>query len=237
MTTREESPADGVLAVLIVCAHRLEAEGLRLALERDEGLAVVGWTRDATEALGQASRHRADIVVVGWGWRDRECIDVLTRLTARDGGPPVLVVSADVRPSHVRKAIEAGATAFLPADVDPDELIYNVRAAADAEDMILHHTLVPAFLSHVASGPGPEASGTFESLTAREQDVVRLVAQGLMDRDIGQALFISVRTVQTHLSHIYAKLGVHTRTEVALMAVRAGWTPLPPKGAAALEIQ
>lgn len=222
---------DGSLDVLIVCPHRLERESLRLAVEQDEEMGVVGLAADAAAAMELARRPGADVVVLGWGWEAGECIELLERLHAQDGALPVIVISADLHPGHVQRAVQAGARGFLPADVDLDDLIHAVRSAAGGDQMILHRSLAPAFLSHLATeGPPHSPHGPFDSLTRREQEVVRLLARGLGDRDLAQTLFISVRTVQTHLSHIYAKLGVHTRTEVALMAVREGWASLPSPG-------
>jgi len=229
MAVDRDTRRDRSLAVFLVCSHRLEGEGLRLALERDGALAVIGTAEDATAALDVVRRRTVDVVVVGWGWQERDCIEVLGRLHAEHPSLPPVVISTEVHPTHVQAAVEAGARAFLPADIDVDDLIHAVRSAARGDQMILHHTLAPAFLAHVAGRSGPRGPrALFDSLTPREQEVVRLLARGLGDRDLAQSLFISVRTVQTHLSHIYDKLGVRTRTEVALMAVREGWASLPP---------
>ena len=231
------APAGGhgpldTLGVLIVCPHRLEREGLRLIVEQDEGLAVIGLAADASEALDLTGRLAPDVVIVGWGWREARCVEVVEHLHAERPSLPVLVVSADLRPEQIEKALAAGARAFLPADVDLDDLIHAIRTAT-RDETILHPTLVPAFLSYLSSGPAKDSPRrSLDALTRRERDVVRLLARGLGDRDMAQHLFISVRTVQTHLSHIYAKLGVHTRTEAALLAVREGWVSLTPDDSA-----
>jgi DNA-binding NarL/FixJ family response regulator len=215
------------LGVLIVCPHRLAREGLRLVVEQDEGIVVVESAADVSEALDLVGRSAPDVVIVGWGWQEGRCVEVVERLHAECPSLPLLVISADLRPEQIQRSLAAGARAFLPADVDLDDLIHAIRTAT-REETILHPTLVPALLSYLSSGPakdGPRRS--LDALTRRERDVVQLLARGLGDRDMAQHLFISVRTVQTHLSHIYAKLGVHTRTEAALMAVREGWVTLP----------
>lgn len=218
----------GSLAIVIVCPHRLERQSLQLAVEQDDEMVVVGLAADASAAVELVRHSGADVVVVGWGWSERECIEVLGRLHALEQAVPSLVISADVRPAHVQRAIGAGASGFLPADIDVDDMVHAVRSAAHGDQMILHRTVAPAFLSHLASSTSTQKPrGPFDSLTPREQEVVKLLARGLGDRDLAQTLFISVRTVQTHLSHIYSKLGVHTRTEVALMAVREGWASIP----------
>lgn len=195
-------------------------------VEQEEGIEVVGLAAATLEALDLVGRVAPDVVIVGWGWREERCVEVVERLHAERPSLPLLVISADLRPERIQKALAAGARAFLPADVDLDDLIHAVRTAT-REETILHPTLVPSFLSYLSSGPAQDSAGrSLDALTRRERDVVQLLARGLGDRDMAQHLFISVRTVQTHLSHIYAKLGVHTRTEAALMAVREGWVSL-----------
>lgn len=218
------------IGVLIVCPHRLEREGLRLAVEQDEEIEVVGLADRATAA--RLGRHSAaDVAVIGWGWTEPECEGILEHLHAENQVLALLVISRDVRPQHVQSAIRAGARGFLPVDVYVDDLIHAIRTAARDDQVTLHPDLTPAFLSYLASAsPSEPTPGSFDSLTPREEEVVRLLARGLADRDLAQTLFISVRTVQTHLSHIYAKLGVHTRTEVALMAVREGRASIPSEG-------
>lgn len=214
------------IGVLIVCPHRLEREALGLAVERDHEMRVVGLANGASPQY-LAGHVGTDVVVIGWGWQERECLDLLQSLLSERAALPVVVISADTRVERIQRAIEAGARGFLPANVDLDDLLHAIRTAFHDDQVGLHRTLAPAFLSHLAARSGSRGPQTlFDSLTPREQEVVRLLAEGLADRDLAQRLFISVRTVQTHLSHIYAKVGVHTRTEVALMAVREGWAPV-----------
>jgi DNA-binding NarL/FixJ family response regulator len=195
-------------------------------VEQEEGLDVVGLAAATSEALELVGRVAPDVVIVGWGWEEERCVEVVERLHSGFPSLPLLVISADLRPEQIQKALAVGARAFLPADVDPDDLIHALRTAL-RDETILHPSLVPAFLSYLSVGAATDRPRrTLDSLTRRERDVVRLLARGLGDRDMAQHLFISVRTVQTHLSHIYAKLGVHTRTEAALLAVREGWVSL-----------
>ena len=216
------------LGILIVSPHRIEREGLRLVVEDDDALVVLGLAADAVEALSLLEESTPDVVVIGWSWREADCVDVVERLHAVRPSVPLLVISTDPGPKRIQKTLAAGARAFLPVDVEPDDLIHAVRTATKGET-VLHPTLVPAFLAHLSSGPREDAPRrSLDTRTRREQGVVRLLARGLGDRDIAQHLFVSVRTVQTHLSQIYAKLGVHTRTEAALLAVREGWVSLTP---------
>lgn len=223
---------DRVIGVLVVTPHRLEGEVLRLAVEQDGRMRVVGVEDGADTAVFKLQPPGPDVVVLGWGWKGHECLELLRAFRAEREGVPILVISADTRVTHIRQAIEAGARGFLPGSVDLDDLLHAIRTAARHHQVEVHRSLAPALLAHVAARSVPTASPVgYDSLTRREQEVVGLLAHGLTDRDLAQELFISVRTVQTHLAHIYAKLGVHTRTELALLAVREGWATHSAGGA------
>lgn len=133
---------------------------------------------------------------------------------------PVLVVSPHTRSQSVHAALVAGATGYLPMDVDADELVRVIYIVSKGE-LTLHPSLVPSILSHLNVPDSEMTQLALDNLTPREREVVSLLARGLSDLDIAQELFISVRTVQTHLTHIYEKLSVHSRTGAALLAARS----------------
>jgi DNA-binding NarL/FixJ family response regulator len=226
------TPADGnrtarPVGILIVCPHRLAREGLRLVAEQDEGLKVVASAASADEAEELMPLFSPDVIAVGQGWDSERCASAVRRLKAACPAIPLLVLSADVEPEQVQAFIAAGATAFLPLDVGLDDLAHAIRTATRGE-LTLHPSVVPGFLRHLASEPTAPTDAklptrSFDDLSPRERDVIDLLTHGLGDRDIAQQLFISVRTVQSHLARIYEKMGVHTRTEAALIAVREGW--------------
>lgn len=208
--------------ILILCPHTLVREGLRLLFAEDDDLYVVGLAADASEVLEALVHMEPDVVVVAYGWGGQDCAAVVQRLKADWPGQPLLVISPDVRPEQVQAALVAGATGYLPLDASQDELIRAVYTVGRGE-LTLHPAVVLGLLSHLASRDTEDSQPNFNDLSPREQEVLAHLVRGLSDRDIAQALFISVRTVQTHLAHIYAKLGVHSRTEAAVIAVRKGW--------------
>jgi len=205
--------------VLVMCRQRLTREGLRLLLEQDDDLEVVGSAGDASEALAAVELQAADAVVLGDDWRGLDCAAQVRRLKAARPGLPVLVISSDLSPEHVQAVLTSGASGYLPLDADVDELVHLLNSVTRGE-VALHPAVMPALLAHLAAVPDSTEHFAIDTLTPREQEVLTLLGRGLSDRDIAQALFVSVRTVQTHLAHIYEKLDVHTRTEAALIAVR-----------------
>ncbi|MEE8389420.1 MAG: response regulator transcription factor [Anaerolineae bacterium] len=226
MASAGQRPASKKHRILILCPHTLIREGLRLLLAEDDDLYVVDLAADVSEALKALVRMEPDVIVVAYGWAGQDCAAVVQRLKADRPGQPLLLISPDVRPEQVQAALVAGATGYLPLSASQDELIRAVYTVG-RDELTLHPAIVPGFLSHLASREAKDSQPNFDDLSPREQEVLAHLARGLSDRGIAQALFISVRTVQTHLAHIYAKLGVHSRTEAAVIAVREDWFPPP----------
>lgn len=210
------------LRILIVCPHKLALEGLRLLLARDEDLYIVGLTADVDQALALLLRLQPDVVISSDSTASQDCASGVQRLRAARPDIPVLVVSPDTRPERVQAALAAGAIGYLPLDADPDELVRAVHTVGRGE-LTLHPAIVPGLVARLAGHATKEPGPSLKDFTAREREVLTYLARGLSDRDIAQALFISVRTVQSHLANIYEKLGIHSRTEAAVIAVREGW--------------
>jgi DNA-binding NarL/FixJ family response regulator len=210
--------------VVIVSRQTLTREGLRLLLVQDQDLHVVGMAMGVDEALESCPQLQPDVVIVVFGWVDHGCAAAIKRLKTELPGLAVLVVSSDIRPEPVQAILAAGAIGYLPLDANLDELVWAAYATGQGE-LILHPSIMPDLISHLAGLDRGNSQPNVDDLSPREQEVLSHLIRGLCDRDIAQTLFISVRTVQTHLAHVYTKLGVHSRTEAAVIAVQAGWFP------------
>ncbi|HID51545.1 MAG TPA: response regulator transcription factor [Anaerolineae bacterium] len=208
--------------VLLLCAQTLLREGLRLLMAGDEDLDVAAVATVVAEAVTAVSRHQPDVLIVAMGWEGEDCTAVLQQLKSACPDLPLLVISPETRPEQVQAALTAGANGYLPLSADLDELAQAVFAVCRGEAFI-HAAILPALYIHMAGQVPAEETSGFNDLSPRQREVLACLIRGLSDRDIAQELFISVRTVQTHLTHIYNKLGVHSRTEAAVMAVQAGW--------------
>lgn len=207
--------------VFIICPYPLVCEGLRLLLGQDEDAHVVGIAADAHAALVSLSHLRPDVILIV-SVADEGCVTAVRILKADRPGLSLLILSADTRPEQVQAALSAGAAGYLPFSAHPDELIRAILTAGRGE-VTLHPAIVPPLLVYLAGQTQGDNNPDLRALSPRQQEALACLARGLSDRDIAQELFISVRTVQTHLTNIYAKLGVHSRTEAAVLAVRAGW--------------
>lgn len=215
-------PTPRHLQILIVCPYKLALDGLKVLLEQEEDLHVSGIASGVQEAITASSDLKPDVVLVGDGWPGLSCTAVIERLRGGGVTAPILFISYDVSPEHVQLALAAGATGYLPLDAGQEELLRMITSVSQGE-VSLHPAVLAALLTHLEEKPAEVRDKVMENLTPREQEVLDCLAQGLSDRDIAQALFISVRTVQTHLAHIFDKFHAHSRTEAALIAARKGW--------------
>ena len=218
-----KKPVNRKLRLFIICSQLLAREGLILLTQQDEDLQVVGDAAEDEDGIAGVAKLHPDVVIVadGWGGEECSCADIVKRLNADHPHIPILVISPHVENARVQMALAAGATGYLPLGVDMDELV-RVLYTVSRGELTLHPSMLPAIIQQVAAGQSKPISPTPDDLTERERDILSALSQGLTDREIAQRLFISVRTVQSHLTHIYEKLHVHTRTEAALFAVQHG---------------
>ncbi|HEU5424149.1 MAG TPA: response regulator transcription factor [Nitrolancea sp.] len=203
--------------ILIVDDHALVRDGTRQLLEKEPELEVVGEAGRAEEALELARRLQPDLVLLDLALPDLNGIEVARRLREITPQTKVIVLSAYTNETYVRTALEAGAVAYLPKTVRGQEVIEAIAAVRGGQ-VILHPT-VAATLQHALQRGG---SGR-PALSAREREILQLAARGASNKAIAEELFLSVRTVESHLSHTLAKLGVASRAEAVAYGVSQGW--------------
>ena len=218
-----KKPVNRKLRLFIICSQLLAREGLILLTQQDEDLQVVGDAADDAAGIAGVAELHPDVVIVadGWGGEECSCADIVKKIKADHPQIPILVISPHVENARVQMALAAGATGYLPLGVDMDELV-RVLYTVSRGELTLHPSMLPAIIQQVEAGQSKPISPTPNDLTERERDILSALSRGLTDREIAQLLFISVRTVQSHLAHIYEKLHVHSRTEAALFAVQHG---------------
>lgn len=199
------------IRVLIVDDHPVVRDGLRGVLEGEPDMQVVAEAGHGAEALARARATRVDVVLMDLRMPVMGGVEAIGELRRRAPGARVLVLTTYDTDRDVLPAIEAGATGYLLKDTPRDELLRAVRAAHRGEAV-----LSPAVAGRLM---GQVRAPAQEALSAREVEVLRLVAEGSTNRETAQRLFISEATVKTHLLHIYAKLEVRDRAS----AVAAGY--------------
>ncbi|MFJ5307972.1 response regulator [Streptomyces sp. NPDC088350] len=206
-----------LISVLIVDDHPVVRDGLRGMFESAPGFRVLGEASNGVEAVERAAALDPDVVLMDLRMPGGGGVDAIRELTRRSARAKVLVLTTYDTDSDTLPAIEAGATGYLLKDAPRDELFTAVRAAAEGRTV-----LSPAVASRLVSAVrSPQTPGN-EPLSAREREVLALVAKGTSNREIARELFISEATVKTHLTHLYTKLGVKDRAAAVAAAYDRG---------------
>lgn len=209
-----------VIRVLIVDDHPVVRQGLRSFLSSREGIEVVGEAGDGEQAVAEVVRLGPDVVLMDLVMPGAGGVVAIRRIGDADPSARVLVLTSFSSDDQVVPAVQAGAAGYLLKDVAPADLEAAVRAVHRGE-ALLDPSVVAGVMAEVASGRAPAAAG-LDDLTPRERDVLRLLGAGLSNRQLAAELFVSEKTVKTHVSSILAKLRLTDRTQAALWAVRHG---------------
>lgn len=202
--------------MLLCDDHPVVRQGLRTYLQSRPGLEVAGEAADGETAVRKARHLRPDVVLMDLVMPGAGGVDAIVALRALANPPAVIVLTSFSGEDRVLPAVRAGAAGYLLKDVEPAELEEAIHAVHRGEARL--HDQVTATVLRLAAHREPTA----ETLTPRERDVLRLLAQGLTNRRIARELTVAEKTVKTHVSNILAKLGVEDRTQAALYAVRHG---------------
>ena len=202
--------------VLLVDDHAVVREGLRTFLSLQDGIEVVGEASDGREAIAAAQRLQPDVVLMDLVMPRVDGVQAMRELRDHVPGARVIVLTSFLEDDRLLPAIRAGAAGYLLKNVEPSELARAVRTA-DAGEALIDPAVAARLVDALASDHRPE-----QPLTAREQDVLELLARGYANKRIARELGIAEKTVKTHVSHVLAKLGVSDRTQAALYASRAG---------------
>jgi NarL family two-component system response regulator LiaR len=207
------------IKVLVVDDHQVVRQGLRTFLELQDDLEVVGEAADGLTAIEMARELKPDIVLMDLVMPKMDGITATRQIIASGFSGKVIALTSFTENDRVFPAIEAGAASYLLKDVSPDNLVESIRAVHRGEAR-LHPDITKKLMERVAHPAPPEAPA--DELTERELEVVRLVAHGLSNREISEKLFISEKTVKTHISNVLGKLQLIDRTQIAIYAIRKG---------------
>ena len=211
------------IRVIIAEDHTFVREATRQLLEQEPDIEIVGEATDGAEAVALADRLNPDVAIVDISMPVMSGIEATERIKAVRPGTAVLILTQYDDDQYIFALLAAGAAGYLLKDVPSTEIVRAVRSV-HAGEPVLHPAIVKRVLARFAveaqdqQPPRPEG----ELLTERELEILRLAACGLSNARIGERLFVSLRTVQVHLTHIFNKLGVGSRTEAVIVGLRRG---------------
>jgi len=205
------------IRVLIVDDHVIVREGLHILLSEEPGFEVVGMAGESETAVSLVKKHKPDVVLMDLVMPGLDGIETTRRVIAASPSSRVLVLTTFAEDQHVRDAIQAGAIGYLLKDVLKPELVNAIRSAAEGRPA-LHPEAQQYLMRHVS---GREAA-PHDSLTPREFNILKLIAEGRSNKEIALALHLTEGTVKGYVSTIFDKLGVDDRTQAALYAVKHG---------------
>ena len=193
--------------------------GLRMILEAQEDIEVVGEAGDGAAAVELVRELQPDVVLMDIRMPEMDGIEATRRLALAGSGARVLVLTTYGLDEYVYEALKAGAAGFLIKTDSPERLVEAVRVVAAGESLLapeVTRRLIDRFLA--GARPGRSAPPELEELTARELEVLKLVARGLSNAEIAQTLFVSDGTVKTHVSSVLSKLGLRDRVQAVVFA-------------------
>ena len=213
-----------MIRLLLVDDEAMVRTGLRLILETEDDLRVVGEAATGVEAIEQASRLNPDVVLMDVRMPRMDGVEACRRLVEASNAKVVILTTFDLD-EHLFSAIRAGACGFLLKASPPEELVSAIRAANDGNALVeprMTRRLLDEFARRPAMVPSGEIPSRLGELTERELDVLREVARGLSNVEIGERLYIGEATVKTHVTHILSKLGLRDRIQAVVLAYESG---------------
>jgi DNA-binding NarL/FixJ family response regulator len=215
------SPVPLKTRILLADDHAVVRRGLRMVLDAEPDLEVVAEADDGAEAVTRALQGDVDLAVVDISMPRMTGLQAVRELHRRRPGLRILILSMHENEQYLHEALKAGASGYVLKTVVDRDLVEACRAAMRGEPFLYPGAMTPLIREYLARArsdrPPPE-----DPLTAREQEIVKLIAEGWSSKEIADALVISEKTVERHRANILEKLGMHDRVELTRYAIRRG---------------
>jgi len=241
---RESTARPERIRILIADDQTLMREGLQTILETQPDLRVVGTAANGAEAVAQVQTLRPDLVLMDVRMPEMDGVEAARRIRETAPQVQVLMLSAFDDDTYIIEALKAGAAGYLLKDFPSEELIEAIRTVHHSRGILIPPAIATKVMGEMAKGgprpgqasvAGPLSSGAtaeaarpVESLTPREEEILRLVARGKSNQEIAQALYLTEGTVKNYISRIYAKIPARDRAQAVLFAIGRG--PTEPSG-------
>jgi DNA-binding NarL/FixJ family response regulator len=209
------------IRVVLADDQPLVRTGLRMVLSDVEDIEIVGEAADGSEAIALAASLRPDVVLMDVRMPGVDGIDATRAVTAVEDPPRVLVLTTFDLDEVVYDALRAGASGFLLKDAPEERLVTAIRVVAEGGSLFAP-AVTRRLIEEFARRPQPTVPDAVSTLTDRETEVLRLVARGLSNQEIGAELFVSENTVKTHVARVLMKLGLRDRVQAVVLAYESG---------------
>jgi NarL family two-component system response regulator LiaR len=216
---------DESIRILIVDDHAVVREGLRALIDVQPDMELAGEAADGVEAIDRAHTLQPDVILLDLVMPRKSGLEAIVEIKEKTPNARILVLTSFAEDDKVFPAIKAGAMGYLLKDSSAQELVQAIRDVYQGEPA-MHPSIARKLMRELQRPPEPDMPRTEEPLSGREVEVLTLVARGLSNQEIGDALFISERTVRTHVGNILDKLHLANRTQAALYALREGLATL-----------
>ncbi|KZZ84683.1 MULTISPECIES: response regulator transcription factor [Bacillaceae] len=208
-----------MIRILLADDHPVVRRGLGFFLSMQKDMEIAGEASNGAEALHLAGELKPDIILMDLSMPEMDGVQATKAIKADFPKMKILILTSYADQDHVIPAIEAGASGYQLKDVEPGELAQSIRAILNGENK-LHPKVTNHVLAHLSNGK--KEKNPLTELTARELDVLKEIAKGKSNKEIAASLFITEKTVKSHVSNLLPKLQVSDRTQAALLAVREG---------------
>jgi DNA-binding NarL/FixJ family response regulator len=212
------------IRVLLVDDQELVRAGFRMVLDAQPDIEVAGEAGDGRRALEVLRATTADVVLMDVRMPRMDGIEATRHICASPGGPKVIILTTFDLDEYAFSALKAGAAGFLLKDAGPEQLIEAIRAVSTGDAVVAPSTtrrLIDRFVQHIPDQSSTR-DGALDTLTAREDEVLRLVARGLSNGEIAEKLYVSEATVKTHVGRILNKLSLRDRVQAVVYAYETG---------------
>ena len=207
--------------VLVADDQSMVRAGFRMLLGGQEDIDVVAEASNGLEAIEKAERFRPDVILMDIRMPELDGLEATRRILAADSDARILILTTFALDEYVYEALRAGASGFVLKDDPPEQLIAAIGTVANG-DALLSPAITKRVIEQFTRIPRPETPKAVHELTERELEVLRLIARGLSNAEIGRELFVSETTVKTHVTHILQKLDLRDRVQAVVLAYQSG---------------
>lgn len=213
------------IRILLADDHRLFRDGLRTLLDQREDMEVIGEAVDGPAAVAAAAQHKPDIVLMDISMPDLNGIEATRKIVAEHSGAKIIMLSMHSDQRFVTESLRAGASGYVLKDCAIEELIEAIRTVS-RKQIFLSATIAESVIKDYIGLTVNRSDSVFSTLSAREREVLQLLAEGNSTKEIAARLDVSIKTVETHRKQIMDKLDIHSIAELTKYAIREGLTPL-----------